>query len=124
MNNKEFSGWQGSCRRHIVLFLSLPTIFLAPGQLAIAKQASAKPTLDMRVLVDVSGSMKESDPNNLRRSALRMLSGLLPDGSRAGVWTFGRYVNMQVPHGTVGKKWRKKVQTESKKFTLMVCIPI
>lgn len=116
MNNKEFGWWQGSCRWLIVLILLLPTIVFTTAQAATAKQNTVKPKLDMRVLVDVSGSMKESDPDNLRRSALRMLSGLLPDGSRAGVWTFGRYVNMQVPHGTVDKKWRKKVQTESEKI--------
>ena len=98
------------------MLILLLTIFLTTTQAAAARQNTAKPMLDMRALVDVSGSMKESDPDNLRCSALRMLSGLLPDGSRARVWTFGRYVNMRVPHGTVDKKWRKKVQIESGKI--------
>lgn len=63
---------------------------------------------DIRILIDVSGSMKLNDPNNLRKPALKMLNGLIPNGSTAGVWTFGRFVNMQVKPSTVNKAWRKK----------------
>ena len=65
-------------------------------------------TADVRVLIDISGSMKKNDPNNLRRPALRLLVGLLPRDSRAGVWTFGQYVNMQVPLGKVDKGWKAR----------------
>ncbi|MEM7209353.1 MAG: vWA domain-containing protein [Pseudomonadota bacterium] len=65
---------------------------------------------DVRVLMDVSGSMKQNDPHNLRQPALRMLSELLPSGTRAGVWTFGRYVNMQVKLGTVDDGWKQRAQ--------------
>ena len=61
---------------------------------------------DTRILIDVSGSMKNNDPANLRRPALRLLVGLLPDDARAGVWTFGQYVNMQVPLGKVDDAWK------------------
>ncbi len=63
---------------------------------------------DIRILIDVSGSMKLNDPNNLRKPALRMLNGLIPSGAKAGVWTFGRFVNRQVKPSTVNKAWRKK----------------
>lgn len=43
---------------------------------------------DMRILVDVSGSMKQSDPDNLRVPALKLLADLMPPGSRVGVWLF------------------------------------
>lgn len=52
--------------------------------------------------------MKLNDPNNLRKPALRMLNGLIPTGAKAGVWTFGRFVNMQVKPSKVNKAWRKK----------------
>lgn len=61
---------------------------------------------DTRILIDVSGSMKKNDPSNLRRPALRLLVGLLPEDARAGVWTFGQYINMQVPLGKVDKAWK------------------
>lgn len=63
-------------------------------------------TVDTRVVIDISGSMKRTDPDNLRAAALRLVTGLLPSGSQAGVWTFGRYVNMEVPHGVVDHAWR------------------
>ena len=66
---------------------------------------------DIRVLIDVSGSMKKSDPANLRIPAMKMLNGLIPNGSNAGVWTFGRYVNETVKWGRVDDRWRKKADS-------------
>jgi uncharacterized protein (TIGR03503 family) len=68
---------------------------------------------DVRILIDVSGSMKQNDPKNLRRPALRLLVGLLPTETRAGVWTFGRYVNMQIPLGQVDAAWKAKARKSS-----------
>ena len=36
----------------------------------------------MRILVDISGSMKQSDPQNLRIPAVNLLLELLPNGSK------------------------------------------
>ncbi len=63
---------------------------------------------DIRILIDVSGSMVKTDPQNLRKPALRMLTGLIPRGSKAGVWTFGRYVNEEVRWGRVDDAWRRR----------------
>ena len=71
---------------------------------------------DVRVLIDISGSMRQNDPNNLRRPALRMLSGLLQPGTQAGVWTFARWVNNLVPVGEVDETWKKRVQSLSKQI--------
>lgn len=62
---------------------------------------------DVRMLIDVSGSMKQNDPGNLRRPALELVVQLLQDGDKAGVWTFGRYINMLVPHRPVTPAWRQ-----------------
>ncbi len=84
--------------------------------MAWAQARPAAPATDLRVLIDVSGSMRHNDPDNLRRPALRLLVNLLPRGSRAGVWTFARYVNMQVPLGTVDAGWRARARAESKRI--------
>lgn len=65
---------------------------------------------DVRILIDISGSMKESDPDNLRAPALDLLVRLLPQGSRAGVWIFGEAVEQLVPHGAVDEQWRQQAQ--------------
>lgn len=75
--------------------------------------AVAKPA-DIRVLIDVSGSMKQNDPRDLRRPAMDLLVQLFPEGSRGGVWTFGHYVNMLVPHASVDQAWREKAAAKSK----------
>ena len=71
---------------------------------------------DIRIIIDVSGSMKKNDPNNLRAPALRMLVGLLPDKASSGVWTFAKQVNMLVPHGEVNDEWRREAEKQSKKI--------
>ncbi|MEJ2591547.1 MAG: VWA domain-containing protein [Candidatus Thiodiazotropha sp.] len=81
---------------------------------AAALQAAPAERADVRVLIDVSGSMKHNDPQNLRRPALRLLVGLLPPQTRAGVWTFGQYVNMQIPLGEADRAWKAKARRSSK----------
>lgn len=75
---------------------------------AQAQQTPAAEILpaDVRLIIDVSGSMKRTDPNNLRKPAMELLVKLLPDNSRAGIWTFGQSVNLLVPHRTVNDQWR------------------
>ena len=100
------------------LTLVLFTALLLPGTLW-AKE-STKLTLperaDVRIIVDISGSMKQTDPNDLRQPAVRLLARVLPEGSTAGVWTFGQYVNMLVPHGEVTQSWRDTAIERSQKI--------
>ena len=70
--------------------------------------AKAPDRNDVRVLIDISGSMRQNDPRNLRRPALRMLVGLLQPGTRAGVWTFAKWTNPLVPVAEVDEAWKKR----------------
>jgi uncharacterized protein (TIGR03503 family) len=63
---------------------------------------------DVRVVIDISGSMKKTDPTNLRKPAVDLIVRLLPNDSKAGIWTFGQSVNMLVAHRTVNDDWRKE----------------
>ena len=85
--------------------------WLIAGVLALLMwpvHAKAPDKNDVRVLIDISGSMKQNDPHNLRRPALRMLVGLLQPGTRAGVWTFAKWTNPLVPLAGVDEAWKKK----------------
>ncbi|MEP3167178.1 MAG: vWA domain-containing protein, partial [Marinobacter sp.] len=97
-----------------VAIVSLP--FAVPAQQVSAQQAPAlelPDNADIRIIVDISGSMKANDPDNLRQPAVRLLARMLPEGSSAGVWTFGQYVNMLVPHGEVNDAWRRQAVERS-----------
>lgn len=83
-------------------------LFLGWNTAVPAKTNPATAAYDIRVLIDVSGSMKWNDPNNLRVPALRLLANLLPNNAQAGVWTFGRHVNMLVPLAPVDKQWKRR----------------
>lgn len=78
--------------------------------------AAEQPVSDVRVLIDVSGSMKHNDPNNLRAPAMRMLVGLMPAEARSGVWTFAQMVNMLVPWRDVNDDWRQNAIEQSTKI--------
>ncbi|MGM0783187.1 MAG: vWA domain-containing protein [Pseudomonadota bacterium] len=71
-----------------------------------AAQEEAPP--QVRVIVDVSGSMRDNDPDQLAADALELLVTLLPGGTRAGVWTFGEGVSNPLPLGTVDAIWRER----------------
>lgn len=88
-------------------------VLLATPLKLLAAPEAQKPA-DIRVLIDVSGSMKQNDPRNLRRPAMDMLVQLFPAESRAGVWTFGKYVNMLVPHDDVNGSWRDSAARQSR----------
>jgi hypothetical protein len=70
--------------------------------------------MDIRVLIDVSGSMKKTDPSNLRIPALQVLSQLLPEGSKAGIWEFANRPTVIVPHGVVNAQWQQQATLAAK----------
>ncbi len=72
---------------------------------------------DVRIVIDISGSMKKNDPENIRQTALKLFVSLLPYDTRSGVWTFGQWVNMLVPHGKVSKMWKKNANESIKKIS-------
>jgi uncharacterized protein (TIGR03503 family) len=71
---------------------------------------------DVRVIIDISGSMKQNDPDNLRIPALNLIVEMIPEGAKAGVWTFGQWVNMLIPPAVVNKKWREDAKKSAQKI--------
>ena len=92
-------------------------VFLFLCLVAAPLSAEEPEKADTRILIDISGSMKQNDPKNLRRSALRLLVGLMPRDNRAGVWTFAQYTNMLVPLGVINDSWKSKARRVSEKIS-------
>lgn len=94
-----------------VLLLSLPALSQRPSELP------RPPTnADIRLIIDISGSMKRNDPADLRKPAVDLLVRILPDGSHAGIWTFGRQVNMLVPFRKVDDSWRDEARRQAEQI--------
>ena len=89
------------------LFACLATSMLPGGITTVVAEPG---NTDIRIVIDVSGSMKKTDPNNLRQPAVNLLVELLPEGSTASVWTFGRFINNLVPMGKVNEAWRQRAR--------------
>ena len=79
-----------------VLATLISLVLVTPGMTSPA---------DVRVLVDVSGSMRKADPKAVRGPATALLAALLPDLSRGGIWLFGSDVRELVPYGPVDARW-------------------
>lgn len=90
------------------LYLILNIVLLCCG--LYGKCLAGEINYDIRVLIDVTGSMQQNDPNNTRSAALKLVAGIMPENAHAGVWTFGRYVNNEVKWGRVDQDWRKQVE--------------
>jgi len=92
----------GFCRRTAAWLLAALLLTLPPFLLA-----AQEPPVDVRVVIDISGSMKKNDPHTLRIPAANLLIDLLPANSRAGIWLFGEQVNLLVRHAQVDSAWRE-----------------
>mgnify|MGYP000449567591 CR=1 FL=1 len=107
---------------YLILGLALSAqVWTAPGDEEPAETAAPKSKIvptnvasDVRIVIDISGSMRQNDPENLRIPALNLIVELLPEGSQAGVWTFGQWVNMLVPPEKVDDKWRENAKLKAK----------
>jgi uncharacterized protein (TIGR03503 family) len=95
------------------VWLTLLIGLLCTVNLTIAEEPFADKPSDVRIIVDISGSMKKNDPENLRLPAVDMLSKLLPDGSKAGIWTFGQFINMLVKHREVDQSWKQDASVKA-----------
>ncbi|MCF6211002.1 MAG: VWA domain-containing protein [Gammaproteobacteria bacterium] len=109
-------GHRNAHRHFLPLTLLLALCLLLVESPARATDNAAEPVDDVRVLIDISGSMKRTDPQNLRRPALRLFTSLLPKGTHAGVWTFGQWTNMLVKHGQVNTSWKNKARNGAGKI--------
>ncbi|MDZ7753134.1 MAG: VWA domain-containing protein [Gammaproteobacteria bacterium] len=104
------SKWSLPVSPALIVWLAL--IWLLAPRPVVAQQGP----VDLRVLVDVSGSMRKNDPHNLRAPALRLLVGLLPDDARAGIWTFGEHVQEAVPVAATGAAWKERARRAAQRI--------
>ena len=63
--------------------------------------------VDIRIMVDVSGSVQRHDPQGARFDALRLLLRLLPRDGLAGIWSFAGRVSEVVPHAQSDLFWQR-----------------
>ena len=86
---------------------AIGSLLLVVASTQALADATVTTGVDVRLVVDVSGSMKAGDPEYLRQDVLNDLVEALPEGSRAGIWTFGGTANNVVPHGPIDDRWRR-----------------
>ena len=96
--------------------LSLLCICFLFCQNSYAAEPKQNSESELQILIDVSGSMKDTDPNNLRIPAVKLLINLLPDGSKAGIWLFAQNTEVLVETGIVNEQWKNKALEKLKEI--------
>lgn len=79
-----------------------------PPLLLVERSGERSEAADVRVVIDVSGSMRSNDPDQLAASALELLVALLPRDIHGGIWTFGESVDNPLPVAPVDAEWRQQ----------------
>ncbi|MGZ4959146.1 MAG: VWA domain-containing protein [Methylomonas sp.] len=90
----------------LVIVISIWLVFFA-GPANSQSPASAAQD-EVQVLIDVSGSMKQNDPKNLRIDASKLLISLLAEGSRASIWLFAEKTTPLTKSDAVDAAWKKQ----------------
>jgi hypothetical protein len=110
-------GFESMFKFHITPRVSTAffVIIMAVSQPTMSQALSNQ--MDIRVLIDVSGSMKKTDPNNLRIPALQVLTQVLPTGSKAGVWQFSNTPKVIVPHGVIDAQWQQQASVAAQNIS-------
>lgn len=88
----------------IVLFISL---LLIAGKVFSAPSNSTD-TNEIQLLIDVSGSMKQNDPQNLRIDATQLIINLIPDNTKASIWLFAEKTTLLSQSDAVDEAWRNQ----------------
>ena len=93
----------------IVFFISL---------LVIASKVNSAPqsptdTNEIQILIDVSGSMKQNDPQNLRVNASQLIINLLPNNTKVSIWLFAEKTTLLSHSDAVDEAWRKQATKAS-----------
>ncbi|ANE54402.1 vWA domain-containing protein [Methylomonas sp. DH-1] len=91
-----------------MLILAVLCAFGPAGFSVRAQPAALAGGDDIQVLIDVSGSMKQNDPDNLRIEAGRLLVELLPEGSRTGLWLFAEKTVPLIASDKVDATWKQQ----------------
>ncbi len=94
-----------------ITYIALAWLLTVTGAIAAGAKAPGavpEPEFDLRVLIDQSGSMRQTDPLLLRTPALKLLAELLSPEGQAGVWGFAQSTDLLVPMGKPSKAWKAK----------------
>jgi uncharacterized protein (TIGR03503 family) len=81
---------------------------------AVATTVDIANTDEIQVLIDVSGSMKQNDRQNLRIDATQLLINLLPDKTNASLWLFAEKTSLLSHADAVDDNWRQQAVKASK----------
>ncbi len=93
---------------HSLIVVFLGVLLTLVGKQGYCQSQSTQQADEIHVLIDVSGSMKQNDPQNMRVDATQLLINLLPDGSKASLWLFAEKPKLLTHSDSIDANWRQQ----------------
>jgi dethiobiotin synthetase len=90
------------------IIMVIGILLMCIGDTALSQTQDAVKQDEIQVLIDVSGSMKQNDPHNLRIEAGKLLISLLPEGVNASIWLFAEKTTALAHSDAVDAGWKKQ----------------
>jgi hypothetical protein len=90
----------------IITAIGLLLIFIGDPVRSEPQEPDARD--EVQVLIDVSGSMRQNDPKNLRIEAGKLLISLLPETSKASIWLFAENTLALTHSDAVDAAWKNQ----------------
>jgi hypothetical protein len=83
-------------------------LLMLRGEAAWSRSPELAPRDEIQVLIDVSGSMKQNDPNNQRIAACKLLISLVPEKAKISIWLFAEKTSELIHSDAVDSAWRQQ----------------
>ena len=90
------------------LLIVIGILLMLAGHVACSQTQEVEQLDEIQVLIDVSGSMKQNDPDNQRIAASKLLISLVPEKAKVSIWLFAEKTSELISSNAVDAAWRKQ----------------
>ena len=96
--------------KKIRLFILIATsiVLMLFGEIACSQGLETEQADEIQVLIDVSGSMRQNDPDNQRIAASKLLISLVPEKAKVSIWLFAEKTTELIRSNAVDAAWRQQ----------------
>lgn len=104
--------------RQMLKFIQIVSclLLLLYGPISKGQPADTAAQDEIQLLIDVSGSMKENDPGNLRIAASQLFISLLPEQAKVSIWLFAEKTTQLIETNSVNAAWKQQALQACKKI--------
>ncbi len=93
---------------HDFILFIIGILLMLSAEVACSQALESEQADEIQVLIDVSGSMKQNDPDNQRIAASKLLISLVPEKAKVSIWLFAEKASELIRSNAVDAAWRQQ----------------